>query len=353
MITLFRKIRQKFLSQSKLSKYLFYAIGEIVLVVIGILIAVQLNTANQQNTNRKHVESILKSVFVNLESDMSNPILRYIGFCEFKDSLNNLVLNNALDYADYEAGGEGRRGLSRLMNYEFEPFQFEDQAYERLMASIEIIPDEYMPIVNMLQDVYSKEVPVVNEVAMEVKAFVDEIDDKYQTTYDWYSNTDPSHFRQRVEYMLNDPKHLNDVRRHLEIINHLLEHLTTLKSNVAIAYSKIHSQLMHDEPFSELIERFYFPDEGALKEYAGIYKGVDNRDVKFEFLSREYYLALASSGSALKFINTNTDRFMLPSDTEGNYIEFVRNENGEITGLNIFRVGQNGEASSTAYKKTE
>src|SRR6056297_3503303 len=51
MIKFFRKIRQKLLSENKFSKYLLYAIGEIVLVVIGILIALQINNWNQQIQN--------------------------------------------------------------------------------------------------------------------------------------------------------------------------------------------------------------------------------------------------------------------------------------------------------------
>ncbi|MFX0557499.1 DUF6090 family protein [Maribacter sp. CXY002] len=46
MIKLFRHIRQKLLSENKFSKYLLYAVGEIILVVIGILIALQLNDWN-------------------------------------------------------------------------------------------------------------------------------------------------------------------------------------------------------------------------------------------------------------------------------------------------------------------
>ena len=52
MIKFFRKIRQSLLSQGKTGKYLKYAIGEIVLVVIGILIALQLNNVNE---NRKNI----------------------------------------------------------------------------------------------------------------------------------------------------------------------------------------------------------------------------------------------------------------------------------------------------------
>ena len=48
MIKFFRSIRQRLVVENRFSKYLLYAIGEIVLVVIGILIALQINNWNQQ-----------------------------------------------------------------------------------------------------------------------------------------------------------------------------------------------------------------------------------------------------------------------------------------------------------------
>lgn len=64
MIKFFRKIRQKLLSENKFSKYLLYAIGEIILVVIGILIALSINNWNE---NRKQkAEALLMS----LESEL-------------------------------------------------------------------------------------------------------------------------------------------------------------------------------------------------------------------------------------------------------------------------------------------
>ena len=55
MIKLFKRIRQQLLSENKFSKYILYAIGEIILVVIGILIALQVNTW-QDNRKSKFVE---------------------------------------------------------------------------------------------------------------------------------------------------------------------------------------------------------------------------------------------------------------------------------------------------------
>lgn len=53
MIKFFRKIRQRLLAENRFSKYLLYAIGEIILVVIGILIALQINNWNEEKKNNK------------------------------------------------------------------------------------------------------------------------------------------------------------------------------------------------------------------------------------------------------------------------------------------------------------
>jgi sensor domain CHASE-containing protein len=58
MIKFFRKIRKKMLAENKFSKYLLYAIGEIILVVIGILIALSIN-----NWNERRKESDLKNIY--------------------------------------------------------------------------------------------------------------------------------------------------------------------------------------------------------------------------------------------------------------------------------------------------
>ncbi|WP_075352523.1 DUF6090 family protein [Algoriphagus marinus] len=62
MISIFRKIRQKLLSQSKISRYVIYALGEIFLVVIGILIALQVNNWNLERTNQKAEKKALQDL---------------------------------------------------------------------------------------------------------------------------------------------------------------------------------------------------------------------------------------------------------------------------------------------------
>lgn len=53
MIRFFRKLRQNLLTQNRGSKYLLYALGEILLVVIGILLALQVNNWNEERKQRK------------------------------------------------------------------------------------------------------------------------------------------------------------------------------------------------------------------------------------------------------------------------------------------------------------
>ncbi|MEX0290426.1 MAG: DUF6090 family protein [Flavobacteriaceae bacterium] len=72
MIKFFRKIRRRLLSENKFSQYIFYAIGEIVLVVIGILIALQINNYSESSKIRKQEISLLK----NLNSEIKLDILQ-------------------------------------------------------------------------------------------------------------------------------------------------------------------------------------------------------------------------------------------------------------------------------------
>jgi len=81
MINFFRKIRKKLLSENKFGNYLIYALGEIIVLVIGILIALSINNWNEA---RKQ-EQIRQKLISNLIS-------------EFED--NSLLLKNRIEHSD-------------------------------------------------------------------------------------------------------------------------------------------------------------------------------------------------------------------------------------------------------------
>jgi hypothetical protein len=73
MLRFFRQIRQRLLTDNKFSKYLLYAVGEVLLVVIGILIAFQVdNWSEERKTTNTEVEYLIR-----LRSDFANDTAYY------------------------------------------------------------------------------------------------------------------------------------------------------------------------------------------------------------------------------------------------------------------------------------
>lgn len=91
MIKFFRKIRQRLLSENKLSKYLVYAIGEIVLVVIGILIALSINNWNEKRKDLAKEQSILKQLYSEYQSNLNQLDEKILMRNEALEESNNLL----------------------------------------------------------------------------------------------------------------------------------------------------------------------------------------------------------------------------------------------------------------------
>ncbi|NJB72034.1 hypothetical protein GGR42_002525 [Saonia flava] len=122
MIKFFRKIRQNLLSENKFSKYLIYAIGEIILVVIGILIALSINNWNNENQEKNKLVDSYKSIVDEIE--FVSPIVEY----QYARNDSTIVYIqkslNLLDNNNYDSINElnfNLKGLTRLarLKYDF------------------------------------------------------------------------------------------------------------------------------------------------------------------------------------------------------------------------------------------
>lgn len=100
MIKLFRNIRRNLLNEGKTSRYFKYAIGEIILVVIGILIALQINNWNELQ-KQKNQETIYLQ---NLHTDVMSQIVALESYIEFEKIIIedcNVIIKNYERYKGF------------------------------------------------------------------------------------------------------------------------------------------------------------------------------------------------------------------------------------------------------------
>ncbi len=126
MIKFFRKIRQKLLVENRFNKYLIYAVGEIVLVVIGILIALQINNWNLERQDAKFERDILYDIKRSIENDLvgfEEQLQRVIRKDQAIDTIL-LVMNKKLVLTEKELTKyQNRVGLGNLLSYDKAAFE--------------------------------------------------------------------------------------------------------------------------------------------------------------------------------------------------------------------------------------
>lgn len=102
MIPIFRNIRRQLAGDNKPLKYMRYAIGEIVLVVIGILIALQVNNWNEERIRRQEERFLLENLLENLQTNMEHLKESTVQLEEFNNSSEIIfdVLRRHSSYSD-------------------------------------------------------------------------------------------------------------------------------------------------------------------------------------------------------------------------------------------------------------
>jgi hypothetical protein len=134
MIKLFRNIRKNLINEGKTTKYFKYAIGEIFLVVIGILIALSINNWNENLKQKKQLDAIYTTVEQNLKTDLKN-IKVPIEFFENLDSTLLKILNTSYSTSFLDSINENNYLAcipckSNINMYE--PFGMQDNGLELL-----------------------------------------------------------------------------------------------------------------------------------------------------------------------------------------------------------------------------
>lgn len=136
---LFRKLRLKSIRSEKLRNYLAYALGEVVLVVVGILIALSLNNWNQNKIAKNQAYGVLQQVEEELANDLILLKSKYDGLNGVLDNLNTI---HSEQYTD-----EDLRNLRRNLMLNLDPIEF-GNAFKTLKVSgnIHLIEDQNLII---------------------------------------------------------------------------------------------------------------------------------------------------------------------------------------------------------------
>jgi hypothetical protein len=203
MIPFFRKIRKTLADDNKPLKYLRYAIGEIVLVVIGILIALQVNNWNElRKTNNENI-GLIKVLESELESNilMANELIDF-GY-QF-DSINSILIDKKLTRNSIKSP------IIIETHFETNTSRFNDEHLNELIAIEKQLPKKYQSIIHKLKELKRLlesqkiwEKAVVDLAKQRRKEFVE--------TLPWLYESDSISTEKAKDFILNDPIYRNKV----------------------------------------------------------------------------------------------------------------------------------------------
>ena len=102
MITFFRRVRKNLLETGAVRKYMLYAVGEVLLVMVGILLALQVNNWNENSKDSDREQKILSELAISLQQngkEMKKDVQRRLTWNKSSDIII-ATMQNGYDYSD-------------------------------------------------------------------------------------------------------------------------------------------------------------------------------------------------------------------------------------------------------------
>ena len=336
MIPFFRKIRKKMADDNRPLKYARYAIGEIILVVIGILIALQINNWNETRLKEKKLESVYLEVQRELALNIKN-ISESIDYYEKKDSIIYLILNDKLTKQDYLDNPRLAYTLDGLKIIEFQ-----NKGYANLNAHLDILPKNFNPILEKLNIVYEDFAPKMEQGNDDFSDFLIDYFGQLSDTKSWY--VDYSYkFNYKNEdflnYITNDFYFKNKAFEYSIYRDNLF--LSDLKITSIIAYKALAEVTGKND---DLDKSIYFQTTEDLKKYTGKFKinktdqiyNPDKKSAIMEFSAKNNQLILNIFDRNYT-IHPHSKNVFIFDDKDNAKVTFLFN-NSEITGIQLFNV---------------
>lgn len=235
MIKFFRHIRKSMINQNRTKKYLLYAIGEIVLVVIGILIALQINNWNDERKTKNLEEKILKELHVNLSMDLE----------ELKDDVSYMdnINSASLDVGEFIENNE-----------------FPNDSIFKVISILRVTP-HFDPNKSGYQLLQSKGVEVISNDSLR-----NDISLLYERSYPYYKRYEEE--RLRFHALHSEP---------------LLLKYFTMQFNLSRKYygdfkisQEDYNKIRTDDAFQKLLSAIAFENAAVQNRGEGVIKNIES-----------------------------------------------------------------------------
>ena len=268
MIYFFKMKRWLSIKNQKFFKYSKYAIGEILIVIIGIIVALLLHNWNEKRKDRDYFNKVLAEVerelIMNIETARAT-----LNFYNKADSLTVLVFHDSLTYEHYQ----NSVGLPSLRNVIFaNPATFiKDDAFKKLHVNSHNITEEQDSVSEDLFFLYNDLKDRVDEYSDILTEFIQGNKDYYINS-PWYSDHVLALSREEsYKYFLTSGEYRNRVTRYAELALNVHRMLIEFFDIEAVAcYRRIHKYLNEKEVAH--IDSLYFEyDANDYKELIGVY----------------------------------------------------------------------------------
>mgnify|MGYP005994406503 CR=1 FL=1 len=291
MIKFFRKIRQKLLSENKISKYLLYAIGEIVLVVIGILIALWINTLNQEKAQQNKIDSILVKIQNDILQDIDNADWLLENYMR-KDSIYTRMMSDDLSLEDIKAIPSGSYGLGFVTTWWME-YHIQTNGYQLLKENIDIVSEKYDDLIKTLDEIYTYNRTTFQtynsnsgDIARQYKYYLS--DNQPWMAVDEFSSERSD---AQIEFILNNPKFKNQMADMLGSVSAMVWEYSNYKYEITELYLKINELLGENaRPLPKVIRLTSVVNNKDAEDFIGIYQFSDGHRNVLNSQTIEVYL---------------------------------------------------------------
>ncbi len=266
MTPFFRRIRKKLADDNQFIKYSRYAVGEIILVVLGILIALQVNDMNEAKKQKKQLISKLKKVeselIINIEY-----LDRQIGYAMETDSLLRTIVNQEVKLNTFK---ENPYYVNLITTYQ--NVDVFDNTYKSFVSNQEDIPESLDSLKLYLDAFYQFDVASImssSELVAEVCAdyIIYLRDDKV-----WYKDIKLGTMTDEMfDFHIEDRRYLNYAYFYYRMFGpNFLRSLYLGRSTAIQAYSNLYDYLIIEDP-SRTEEELFKIESSDFLNYTGTY----------------------------------------------------------------------------------